>query len=50
LAADGGASDEEVSRLVVVGTSTVYRVKKRFVEEGVAARSAIGRAPARSAS
>ena len=37
LAADGGASDEEVARLGVVGTSTVYRVKKRFVEEGVAA-------------
>jgi transposase len=37
LAADGGGSDEEIARLVVVGTSTVYRVKRRFVEEGVAA-------------
>ena len=37
LAADGGAADEEVARLVVVGTSTVYRTKKRFVEEGVEA-------------
>jgi transposase len=37
LAADSGGSDEEIARLVVVGTSTVYRVKRRFVEEGVAA-------------
>jgi hypothetical protein len=37
LAAEGGASDEEIARLVIVGTSTVYRVKRRFVEEGVAA-------------
>jgi transposase len=37
LAADGGASDEEIARLVVVGTSTVYRAKRRFVEEGIAA-------------
>jgi hypothetical protein len=37
LAADGGASDEEIAQLVVVGRSTVYRAKKRFVEEGVAA-------------
>jgi len=37
LAADGGASDDEIARLVVVGTSTVYRTKKRWVEEGLEA-------------
>lgn len=37
LAADGGATDDEVARLLVVGTSTVYRTKRRFVEEGVEA-------------
>jgi transposase len=37
LAADSGASDEEIARLVRVGTSTVYRTKKRLVEEGVEA-------------
>jgi len=37
LAADNGATDDEVARLLVVGTSTVYRTKKRFVEEGVEA-------------
>src|SRR2546421_4769360 len=37
LAADGGASDDEIARLVVVGTSTVYRTKKRLVEEGLEA-------------
>jgi transposase len=35
LAADNGASDEEIARNVVVGTSTVYRTKQRFVEEGL---------------
>jgi transposase len=37
LAADNGATDDEVARFLVVGTSTVYRTKKRFVEEGVEA-------------
>ena len=31
LAADGGASDEEIARSVGVGGSTVYRTKRRFV-------------------
>jgi transposase len=35
LAADAGGSDEEIARSVQVGTSTVYRAKRRFVEEGV---------------
>lgn len=32
LAADAGRSDEEISASVNVGTSTVYRTKRRFVE------------------
>jgi transposase len=32
LAADVGASDEEIARSVGVGGSTVYRTKRRFVE------------------
>ena len=32
LAADAGGSDEEIARSVVVGGSTVYRTKRRFVE------------------
>lgn len=32
LAADAGASDEEIARVVAVGGSTVYRTKRRFVE------------------
>src|SRR6202030_3214597 len=32
LAADAGASDEEITRSVGVGGSTVYRTKRRFVE------------------
>jgi len=35
LAADAGSTDEEIARNVAVGTSTVYRVKQRFVEEGL---------------
>jgi transposase len=31
LAADGGASDEEIARGIGVGGSTVYRTKRRFV-------------------
>jgi transposase len=32
LAADIGSSDEQIARTVVVGGSTVYRTKRRFVE------------------
>lgn len=35
LAADKGATDQEIARTVAVGTSTVYRTKQRFVEEGL---------------
>ncbi|MBA3464835.1 MAG: IS630 family transposase [Deltaproteobacteria bacterium] len=35
LAADSGSTDEEIARNVSVGTSTVYRTKQRFVEEGL---------------
>jgi len=32
LAADAGSSDDEIARAVAVGGSTVYRIKRRFVE------------------
>jgi transposase len=35
LAANARASDEDIARGVGVGTSTVYRTKRRFVEEGL---------------
>ena len=35
LAAAGGISAETIAVNVVVGTSTVYRTKQRFVEEGL---------------
>ena len=35
LAADAGATDDDIARDVAVGTSTVYRTKRRFVEEGL---------------
>lgn len=35
LAAHGGATDEQIASSVRVGPSTVYRVKRRFVEGGV---------------
>ena len=35
LALDAGSTDEEIARNVSVGTSTVYRVKQRFVEHGL---------------
>jgi transposase len=35
LAADAGWTDPQISRSVAVTTSTVYRVKQRFVEEGL---------------
>jgi transposase len=37
LAADEGASDAMIAKAVRVGTSTVYRTKQRFVEEGLEA-------------
>jgi transposase len=37
LAADVGSTDETIARNVSVGTSTVYRTKRRFVEEGLEA-------------
>jgi transposase len=36
LAADAQSTDERIARTVGVGTSTVYRTKQRFVEEGLA--------------
>ena len=36
LAADAQSPDELIARTVGVGTSTVYRTKQRFVEEGLA--------------
>jgi len=35
LATDAGSTDQEIARNVSVGTSTVYRTKQRFVEEGL---------------
>ena len=35
LAADSGSTDDEIARNIAVGTSTVYRTKQRFVEEGL---------------
>jgi transposase len=35
LAASSGESDETIAANVAVGTSTVYRTKRRFVEEGL---------------
>ncbi len=35
LAAEAGATDETIAANVVVGTSTVYRTKRRFVEDGL---------------
>jgi transposase len=35
LAAHGGTTDEQIAKSVRVGASTVYRVKRRFVEGGL---------------
>lgn len=35
LAADGRSKDEEIAQNIGVGTSTVYRTKQRFVEDGL---------------
>ena len=37
LAADRGASDEEIARSIGVGGSTIYRTKRRFVLGNLAA-------------
>jgi transposase len=37
LGADRGQTDEAISKGVVVGTSTVFRIKRDFVEEGLEA-------------
>jgi transposase len=36
LAADSGARDEAIAKNLHVGTSTIFRVKRRFVEQGLA--------------
>lgn len=35
LAADAGTHAEKIARIVGAGTATVYRIKQRFVEEGL---------------
>jgi transposase len=35
LAADGGSKDEAIAQHIGVGSSTVYRIKQRFVEDGL---------------
>ena len=50
LAADTDASDEEIARNVGVGSSTVYRTKRRFVLGNLRRRSAKSRAAALIAS
>jgi transposase len=43
LAAAGGSGDERIAVNISVGTSTVYRTKRRFVEEGL--EQALSEAP-----
>jgi len=43
LAANAGSTDETIARNVAVGTSTIYRTKQRFVEEGL--EQALSEAP-----
>ena len=50
LAADAGASDEEIARSLGVGGSRVYRTKRRFVVGNLERRSARSHVPVRSAS
>jgi hypothetical protein len=50
LAADAGASDEEIASSVGVGGATVYRTKRRFVIGTWRRRSAKSRAPEPTAS
>src|SRR5437762_1940271 len=35
LAADAGRTDEQIANTVQVSTATVYRTKRRFVEDGM---------------
>ncbi len=50
LAADGGASDEAIATNVGVGSSTVYRTKRRFVLGNLEAALTKSRAPEQTAS
>jgi hypothetical protein len=50
VAADAGASDDEIARAVAVGGSTVYRTKRRFVEGNLERALSGTRAPARTES
>lgn len=45
LAADAGSSDEVIATNLSVGTSTVYRTKKRFVQEGLERALCEGKRP-----
>lgn len=47
LAADGGASDEDIGRTIAASGSTIYRAKRRFVECGLEA--ALSEQPRRGA-
>ena len=47
MAADAGIADEEIASSVLVGGSTVYRTKRRFVE-GNLALALLDRCPGRS--
>ena len=50
LAADAGASDEEIATSIGVGGSTVYRTKRRFVSATWRRRSGKSRGRARAVS
>ena len=50
LAADAGQSDETIATTVIVGGSTVYRTKRRFVEVGLEAALSEEPRPGQSAS
>jgi transposase len=45
LAAAGGSTDGEIAANIAVGTATVYRTKRRFVEEGLEAALSEGPRP-----
>lgn len=47
LAADAGFSDETMATNISVGTATVYRTKKRFVQEGLERALCEGKRPGR---
>ena len=49
LAASAGVSDDDIVGIAVVGTSTVYRTKKRFVEDGLEAALSEDKRPVLSA-